>query len=100
VANGLVAPGGLMVINIKNHIRKVGDDSIEMHVAEWYLGVLTRLGLRLLSAAPVQVPDMRNGANSALRADAEFLLVFRKPDEVQEALVAAGQLAGEQLRLI
>jgi hypothetical protein len=98
VANGLVAPGGLMVINIKNHIRKVGDDSIEMHVAEWYLGVLTRLGLRLLSAAPV--PDMRNGANSALRADAEFLLVFRKPDEVQEALVAAGQLAGEQLRLI
>lgn len=74
-ARRVLAPGGLLLVNISNHVRarKI------QHVAEWHLVVLLRAGMLLVEAAPLETPRMRHGANYELRPDAELLLVLRDP---------------------
>lgn len=78
---------GLLICNISNHMRTLvtGEPSLEMHVVEWYLSLFAGLGLRLVAAAPVGTPRMAHGQNHEKRAEAEFLLVFRKPTAAEWA---------------
>lgn len=94
--------GGMLLVNISNHLRKWGGEQVEMHVTEWHLSTLLAHGLRLLAAEPVGTPRYGFGANGNARAESEFLLVFRKPEPVEMAAarpVMAPPDRGEQLTL-
>ena len=71
----VLKPGGIMVVNVKNHIRR----GKIMRVSEWHAEELQRQGLRLIKRVRVECPGMRNGANARLRVDHEDVWVFRKP---------------------
>lgn len=70
----VLAPGGIMVVNVKNHIRK----GQLVRVSEWHAEEIQRLGLTLIRRERVDTPGMRNGANAELRVDGEDVWVFRK----------------------
>lgn len=91
-----LAPGALVVINMSNHVR--GD--IEMHVVEWWVQMLTGLGLRLLAVEPVGTPRFGYGSNHDARADTEFLLVFRVPSDEETAAAALTLAAPGQMVLL
>ena len=67
-------PGGLVVINISNHIRK----QVEEPVSEWWLGSMLLKGLTFERAIPVSTPRMRFGENSEVRVENEWVFVCRK----------------------
>jgi len=71
----VVRPGGLIVVNIGNHVRA----GVEQLVSEWHLGTLLALDLQLLEARPMQSARYRRGANGQARPDHEWWLVLRKP---------------------
>lgn len=68
-------PGGLIIVNISNHIRK----GAEIPVAEWWRDSMTSAGLILEQDIPVQTPRMGFGANAKARVDCEWVYVTRKP---------------------
>lgn len=70
----VLKPGGIMVVNVKNHIRR-GEI---VRVSEWHAEELQRQGLRLIERVRVECPGLRNGANARLRVDHEDVWVFRK----------------------
>ena len=70
----VLALGGIMVVNVKNHIRR-GEI---VRVSEWHAEEIQRLGLTLIRRERVDTPGMRNGANAELRVDGEDVWVFRK----------------------
>lgn len=72
----MVKPGGLVVLNISNHIRK----GQEMLVSEYWLTELLRYGLKFERAIDVDTPRMGFGENGNLRVDREWVFVTRKPD--------------------
>ena len=74
-AQRVIAPGGLLLVNISNHVRA---GKIQP-VAEWHLHALLRLGFLLIEARPIATARMRHGANHQLRADAELILALRDP---------------------
>lgn len=74
IAAQRVRPGGLIVLNVKNHVRRAQIQP----VVEWHLATLLGLGLHLVEATPVRTPGQRMGANGAARVDAEHLLVVRR----------------------
>lgn len=72
-----IPPGeaGLVVVNMKNHVR-AGNEQL---VVEWWLNMLLVRGCRLLEVTRVETPGMGFGQNSDLRAECEFLIVVRPP---------------------
>lgn len=74
-AERVLRPGGRLVLNIKDHIRR---DQWQDVVA-WHLRFL--VGLRLVPVAirPVVTSALRQGANAEARVDAEMVLAFDKP---------------------
>lgn len=79
----VVRPGGLIVINVSNHIRR----QVEQLVVEWHLRCLLDMGCQLVEARPVETPRYRHGQNHEARVDAEMLLVVRSPQRQQERLL-------------
>lgn len=71
----VLRPGGIILLNIKNHIRQ----GKEMLVAEWHRATLQSAGFRILTVAEVDAPGLRHGANAAARVIHERILVGRKP---------------------
>ena len=71
----VLRPGGVFVVNVKNHIRK-GEI---VRVSEWHAEELQRQGLQLIERVRVECPGMRNGANARLRVPYEDVWVFKKP---------------------
>jgi SAM-dependent methyltransferase len=67
-------PGGLVVVNISNHIRK----HEEQPVSEWWLATMILSGLQLENAIAVSTPRMRFGENSEARVENEWVFVTRK----------------------
>lgn len=67
-------PGGIFVVNVKNHIRQ----GRLVRVSQWHAETLENLGLTLIERHRVDTPGMRNGANAHLRVDGEDVWVFRK----------------------
>jgi tRNA G10 N-methylase Trm11 len=67
-------PGGLVIVNVSNHIRK----GTEQFVAEWWLARMLLAGLRFKRAIPVRTPRMGFGENYTVRVDCEWVFVTRK----------------------
>lgn len=78
-AQRVIRPGGLLLVNISNHVRA----RQLQPVVEWHLFQLLRLGFLLIEAAPIETQRMRHGQNAELRADAEHVLVLRDPRPTQ-----------------
>lgn len=79
----VVRPGGLLIVNVSNHIR--GGD--EQPVVEWHLRTLLELGAGLVEARAIGTPRYRHGANHGARVDAERLLVLRNTETAQAAFL-------------
>src|ERR1017187_6153891 len=71
----VVRPGGIVVINISNHIR----NKEEQPVSEFWLASMILMGLHFVKAIPVVTPRMRFGENHQARVDTEWVFVTRRP---------------------
>lgn len=72
----VLAPGGIFVLNISNHIRR----KVEEEVAQWHLGaILTdHDNMQLIRTIRVPTPRQRHGQNGSARVECEFVYVLRK----------------------
>jgi SAM-dependent methyltransferase len=70
----VVRPGGIVVINISNHIR----NKEEQPVSEFWLATMVLMGLHFEKAIPVVTPRMRFGENHQARVDTEWVFVTRR----------------------
>lgn len=75
-ANRALKPGGLFVLNVKNHVRQ----GKVMRVAEWHRDHLVKvLGFEQLQDIHVPVKGMLMGENHELRVQYEHVFVLRSP---------------------
>jgi len=71
----VLAPGGVFVLNVKDHIRR----GRVMRVSEWHAEALQALGLVLVQRIQVPLMGTRNGENGHLRVGHEDVWVLQKP---------------------
>jgi len=71
----VLRPGGVFVINLKDHIR----GGVKQNVA-WHIASLSDLGLRMVAVETLQARGMKYGANRNIRVTDEFLWKFEKVD--------------------
>lgn len=76
----VLAPGGLMIVNVSDHIRK----GKRVYVSVWHRGTLEGLGLRLIVELEIETPRMRLGRNSDRRVGSESILIFENALLAQE----------------
>lgn len=69
----VLQPGGLVLVNIKNHLRA----GVEQKVSEWHINCWILLGATVHSVQRIPARGNRQGANHDKRIDAELLLAFR-----------------------
>jgi hypothetical protein len=69
----VMRPGGQMILNIKNHVRK-GE---VVDVAGWHVATLKMLGFLEVNREEVDTPGFRHGQNRELRCP-ELLISFVK----------------------
>lgn len=75
-ARRVLRPGGVLVLNVSNHVRKWQ----EVDVAGWHHGILSgSLGLEMVLQTTVETRRQRHGANGQLRAAAETVTTFLRP---------------------
>lgn len=76
----VLRPGGLFVLNIRNHFRTIrkGQPPELQHVAEWHLECLGQLGFAIQKYHFVETPGYRFGENRELRLDGEQIISLRK----------------------
>lgn len=65
--------GGLLVLNMSDHIRK-GEI---VNVTEWHINTLENLGFKLVRKEKVETKRLRFGANSHLRLNYEYVILFK-----------------------
>lgn len=70
-------PGGLFVLNIKDHIRK----GRRVPVSAWHAGQLLKLGLELVDCVPVNSSGNGFTQHWEQRVDAELVWCFRRSDD-------------------
>ena len=70
-------PGGLFVLNIKDHVR----GGKLQRVPEWHVQTLQALGARLYRAQPIATAGMGFGANRDSRSDFELVIAFIVEDD-------------------
>ena len=68
-----LAPGGVFLLNIKDHIR--GGD--RQYVAGWHVTALARLGCTLLHHVEIDTGSLRQGANGHLRLPEQIYVLRR-----------------------
>jgi DNA modification methylase len=76
-ARRVLEPGGVFVLNIKDHIRR----GVVQPVTDWHIEALEGLGFRLIEHVHIDCPGMRYGQNRDARVDYESVIRF----ELQEA---------------
>lgn len=67
-------PGGLALINIKNHVRQ----GAVQQVAEWHKRCLGEVGFRVLDDVELEAPGLRHGENRDARVEFERIIVARR----------------------
>lgn len=73
----VLTPGGIVILNIKDHIR----DGNRQAVSAWHARHFTYdLGYELVDCVPFTGRNLALGDNRASRVDAELIWVFRKPE--------------------
>jgi hypothetical protein len=65
-------PGGVFVLNIKDHVR-AGE---RQYVTDWHIATLRGLGFEVLEHTQIVCPGMRWGANAAARVPYESVIKF------------------------
>ena len=77
-ARRVLRPGGNLVLNMSDHIRK-GE---VVPVTAWHVETLLDLGFDVIPGGwiPVETRRQRHGANADLRVDVEHVIVFEKPE--------------------
>lgn len=73
----LLRPGGLLIVNVKDHRRR-GE---WQQVPQWHAAVLAELGFTVELELPVAADGLRDGANGNDRADHELIITARKGDK-------------------
>lgn len=86
----LLRPGGVFVLNVKDHIRK--DE--RQHVAAWHRMACKDIGFMMLTVTKVPVKGNRQGQNGDVRIDYEEVIVLRKPWQVADGVPYAEQRLG------
>tara|TARA_R110000772_G_scaffold36981_8_gene88109 strand:- start:559 stop:1278 length:720 start_codon:yes stop_codon:yes gene_type:complete len=71
----LLAPGGIFIVNVKDHIRK----GVKQPVSAWHRLLLIAIGFELLESRDMPVRGNRQGRNGDVRVDHEQIYVFKKP---------------------
>ncbi len=72
-ARRVLRPGGLILVNIKNHLRG-GDEQL---VAEWHERCLDEVGFAVVGTDYLDAPGLRHGANRDVRVPQERVIVGR-----------------------
>ena len=70
----VLIPGGLMILNVSNHIRK----GHEVPVVEWHRETLEDLGFIIEDDKRVGTPRFRHGENHEARVEGEHVIVGRR----------------------
>lgn len=74
-AHRVLAPGGLILVNGKNHVR----DHREQHVVEWHAHCLEEVGFTVMDPPDrLPAPGLRHGENHEARVEEERLIVGRR----------------------
>ena len=74
-AHRVLRPGGLAVINTKDHVR----GGVVQQVTAWHAAELGRQGFVVQGVRAIPARGMRHGANASSRVDNEQLLIARRP---------------------
>lgn len=80
----VIAPGGLAVVNVKNHIR----GGTVQRVVEWHCSAWLALGCYLEQVRKVETSGLGEGDNFDARVPYEVVMVFRVPDPKPERRLA------------
>lgn len=72
-ARRVLQPGGVFVLNIKDHIR----GGQRQHVTDWHIETLEALGFAIENHVKIACPGMRYGRNSDARIDYESVVLLR-----------------------
>lgn len=73
----VLKPGGRLVLNISDHIRKGQPQGVPI----WHAFTLGVLGLELDAMVAVETQRQRHGANGHLRVGNEWVITFMKPSQ-------------------
>lgn len=71
-ARRVLKPGGILVLNVKDHIRR----GARQEVTAWHVQALRGLGFAEITRVAVPCPGQRHGANGRLRVDYEWVIRF------------------------
>jgi hypothetical protein len=71
----VLRPGGLVLLNVKNHIRS----GVEQRVIEYHLNDWLVRGYTLEEARRIPTKGLPDGANAKTRTEAELVLALRRP---------------------
>lgn len=70
----ILRPRGILILNISDHIC----EGKQIYVSKWHQEYLMNIGFDLLEARKVNTPRMREGANSDLRVEYEWVMKYVK----------------------
>lgn len=70
--------GGVFVLNISDHMRKIKGVQRQMPVTAWHLATLRGLGIEWMKKIPVETPRLGHGENRDARALNEWVCIGRK----------------------
>ena len=73
-ARRVLRPGGVFVLNIKDHIR----DGKRQYVTDWHIDALTALSFTVREHVKIPCPGMRNGQNWQARVGYESVILFER----------------------
>lgn len=68
----VLKPGGVFVLNVKDHIRA----GKRVRVTDWHIEALQGLGCMVTDRADIAAPGNRYGANGGLRVESEAVIRF------------------------
>jgi ubiquinone/menaquinone biosynthesis C-methylase UbiE len=75
----VLAPGGSLVVNVSDHVRK----GTIVSVVAWWEEAILDTGFEFHDYVEVPTRRMRNGENASARVGSESILVYRKPGRRQ-----------------
>lgn len=70
----VLTPGGHLILNISDHIRK----GVAQPVSMWHVATLCHAGLKMVDTQPIRTRRQRHGKNGDMRVENEWLIVFEK----------------------
>ena len=79
-AKRILKPGGVLVLNISNHIRK-GEI---VYVSDWHVDTLIDMGFLLEKEIKIETPRNRFGSNSDKRVPYESVFILNKSIEEEQ----------------